>query len=78
MGEGGHAWQWACMAWGACVVGRVCVVGGKLDRGYVWQGACVGVGHAWQGGKGDRGFAWQGCAWQGDMHGMYASPLWTD
>ena len=29
---------------GACMAGRVCMVGG-----HVWQGACVAGGHAWQG-----------------------------
>ena len=79
MVAGGHAWQWACMAWGTCMCRRW-----HAWQGHAWQGgmhdsivgACMawgvhGRGHAWQGVCMAGGHAWQGVcmalghAWHG-------------
>ena len=58
---GGHAWQWACMAWGTCMTG------GMHRREHAWHGVYMA------GDMHGRGCAWQeGHAWHGCMHGRGA------
>ena len=77
LSTGGHAWQGACMA------GRMCMVGGMHGSGCAWCGACMAGGvHgrlAGMCGGGDMhggGYMWQGVCMVGGMHGRGACMAW--